>query len=316
MGEEAGAEGLERGLDAIAQALAHAATFLDPLLVPALEQAFVRVAGAFREAGPMQDAVDEQELAVEVAFDDRFEVELDIGGLGEALGVAEQAKLAPVGDEAPERVVAVEELLDQGVRAALPVLAALVEGTVEGYDVDWRRTFAFAGEVGDGEACATTRQRCTLVVQRPAELAKERDYPVGSRDAGCGIADRFAAAREALPLGSDDREGVLDLLTHSDAVETEVGGALTLDLLGCGLDGLEQVGREDAAFDRDADDAHADLRVAGIRTQQAMMSGGSCALILSFDALEIRRRRAWASWSSSTRHSINGRNQAEVAASC
>ena len=103
----------------------------------------------------MGEAEQGHELAVEVARDNRLEIELDVGGLGKALAVAQQAELPAVGHDAPERVGAVEVVLDQGVRA-LAGIAPAVEILVVTDDMDGRSAFLVAREMGDREAAPST----------------------------------------------------------------------------------------------------------------------------------------------------------------
>jgi hypothetical protein len=50
MAQKARAENLQRRLDAVAELEADSAAFLNPLLVPAFEQAFVRIAAVLGQA--------------------------------------------------------------------------------------------------------------------------------------------------------------------------------------------------------------------------------------------------------------------------
>ena len=254
----------------------------------------------------MGEPEQDDELAVQVARDHRLEVELDVGRPGEALAVAEQAELLPVGDHAPEAVGAVQVILDQGVRA-LAGLAPAVELLVVGDDVDRRRAFLLAREVGDGEARAA----------RPAERRADRSRSKPSRPSTGSIQRSRvsevalpwwrARALEGLPLALDVGEGRLDLLGQPSAVEAEVGRPLARHLLGAGAQALEQIGREQAALDGDRDVRHQPVLPVGTRTKQPMTSGGSWAWISSRGALVRRRRRACASASAATRCSITGR---------
>src|SRR5581483_3799515 len=114
MREERRPEDLQRLLDAVAQLLAHAAALLDALLVIAFQEAIARVVAA-REARRVQEAEEQGELAEQVRADHRLEVELEVRRRGEDIAVAQEPQPAPVRNDAPERVRAVQELLHDGV---------------------------------------------------------------------------------------------------------------------------------------------------------------------------------------------------------
>jgi hypothetical protein len=147
--EQAGAENLERLLDALAQPLAHPAALLDPFLVPALEMAVVRGSAWCREAAAVDQAEKPRELGVLVAGGDALQVELEIDGPGEAGGVAQDAQAPAVGDDAPERIRAVEVVLDERMRREALLVAAAVEVVVEGGDVHGDRRLSLAVEMRD-----------------------------------------------------------------------------------------------------------------------------------------------------------------------
>ena len=66
------------------------------------------------------DQPQQGEVGVELALHHRFQVKLHVGGAGQADVVAQDAQAQAVADDAPQMVVgAVEELLQQAVRAAL-----------------------------------------------------------------------------------------------------------------------------------------------------------------------------------------------------
>ncbi len=90
---------------ALAQAIADAGAGVERVLVVALDQALGGGVVADRQAGGVQQPVEDGEVGEEAVGEDAVEVELEVGELDEAGAVAQQAEHAAVGDEAVEFVV-------------------------------------------------------------------------------------------------------------------------------------------------------------------------------------------------------------------
>src|SRR5690606_23081674 len=101
--QEALTEGQQRLLDAIAQAIAYAGAFLLAFAAPSFPDAgcatLIVVAG--RTTG-MQQAPDVGEFGVALATQQVSQIDFEKAGTGEAGGVAQQAQLLAVADDAPE----------------------------------------------------------------------------------------------------------------------------------------------------------------------------------------------------------------------
>src|SRR5262245_36895130 len=115
MREQPSPENFESLLYAVAQALAHAAALLDALLVVFLQPTLMRVACAARQARGMDQAIEQHKLAVEIAFEDRLEIELDETRLGKADRVAQEPQRHPIGDDTPQRIGSIQIVLNQRV---------------------------------------------------------------------------------------------------------------------------------------------------------------------------------------------------------
>ena len=274
--DEALAQQLQRALDADPQLLADPAALLDPLLVPALQQAGVRVAGLLREARAVEQAPEHGELGIEPAGDNAFQVDLEIGRPGDPGGVAQQAQAAAVGDDAPKRVAAVQVLLDQGVRRPA-VGPARVQLAVEGDDVDRDRPGGVASQVRDREALAADGESGALELQvgEVERVLQQRQRPGRAGDGGRGIVGGGAPALELGPQSLRQREGILDLVGEAGAGgEAEILRALAVDLVRAQLQVLGEVRREQPALDGDRGQRHGrPPRTAGTSTARPIRSG-------------------------------------------
>ena len=129
MAQEPGAQGGDGLLHAVAQLVERAGAGGDGFDAPLLQPAR-RGRGALvdREAGNVQQPVEQHELAEQLAVKDGFQVELDVGRRGERARVAQQPQLAAVGDHAPQvGLGAVQAFLHQrlrghGARSAGPLV--------------------------------------------------------------------------------------------------------------------------------------------------------------------------------------------------
>ena len=203
----------------------------------------------------MEQPVEHRELAVLVPVDHALKIELQIGRFREAGGVPQEAQRLAVRDDAPERFVAVEEVLDEGMGAAAGA-GALAQFVVDRSDVNRRRVLVGPGTVGDGEALAVGGDRGALELQplEPEQL-QQWDHPVLAGKGRAALLGPVQASLEGVPAGAGVREGGLDLVAQASAlVESEVGGGLPL-LLTLGDPG-HQIGREEAALDVDRRPGH------------------------------------------------------------
>ena len=118
MRQESAAEGRDGGLDAAAELVEGAGAFGAGGGEPAFQPAVVPPARGGLEAGLVGEHPEEDEVGVDLALEEGLEVELDVGLAGEADVVAQEAQDAAVAHDPPEPgVVAVQEFLDEGVRA-------------------------------------------------------------------------------------------------------------------------------------------------------------------------------------------------------
>ena len=250
--EQGPAERFERPLDAVAQLVADAPALFDALLVEAFERAIVGGRFGPGEAGAVEQAVEEGEVGVGVLLDHGLEVELQPGAAGAPGGIAEDADLRPVGEDAPDGLGAVEQVLEQRVGAAAGALGASVEVRVGADDVDGRGVFGVVGAAVDVEGGAAGLDVGALEVERAeAEPFEQR---LDERLAGHGVGVR--AALPGVPEGADVGERGLRLVGEPGG-----GGQLEVPRALAGRvvlrDSLEQIGREEAAFDGDRFQRHA-----------------------------------------------------------
>ena len=242
--EDCAAEGFEGLLDAVAEFVADASAFFDALLVEAFEGALVRGRFGPREAGAVEQAVEEDEVGVGVVADHGFEVELEPGGAGASGGVAEDADAWSVGEDAPEGFGAVEEVLELCVGAAAGALGPAVEIGVGADDVNGCSVFGVVGAAVDVEGCAADFDVGALEVEAPEAEAFEHRLDEGF--AGHGV--RVGAPLPSVPEGADIGEGGLGFVGEAGGFgEAEVLRAL----VGCAFalgEAVEQIGREEAAF--------------------------------------------------------------------
>lgn len=114
-GEQAVGKGEDGLFNTVAQAVAHPSTLVDPDPVPAFEDAGIGVGGGAGEARPMDDAVEAGKCIEAIATDDGVEVGFEIAWAHEGGRAAEDAEDGAVADDAPERIGAIEEFLEEDV---------------------------------------------------------------------------------------------------------------------------------------------------------------------------------------------------------
>ena len=226
MCKKASPENFERLPDAVAQLLANATAFFDALLVVSFEKALVGVANAARQTARVNQPVEQDELAVEAACHHRFEVELDIARPREARGVAEEPQPPSVSDDPPERIAAVQIILNHRMRAQLG-LAALVELLVRRDDVNWRLVLVAAKAVGDRIGTPARLKRGALETKIVTEFLQERQHPCFARDRGRAFLASVEARLEGIPISGGVGERALNFLAQP-AFDAEVARPLTL----------------------------------------------------------------------------------------
>ena len=204
----------QRGIDAVSKVLANPAALFDPPLEVLFEPTVRRSGGGCRKARAMEEAIDQDELAVEVAVDQRVEVELQVGRPGDPGGVAEEPQLAAVGDDPPERVRAIQVLLHQRVRAPAGPLGPPIERLVVGDDVNRWRLGIFVGPVGDEVALPTDRDRSWLEGQLKAESLEQRSHPGLAGERRCASLGPGQPALKAIAKDADIRERRLYLVAE------------------------------------------------------------------------------------------------------
>ena len=254
--EEAVGKDPYRFLDAIAEMVADAAALLDGDAAVLFEQTLRRIFPRSREPGAVEEAVEERKVGELLAFEDRFEVELDVGQAAEELRVTQDAEGLAVGHHAPEVLGAVQVVLDKRVRRETgPAgFGATVEGLAAADDMDGWGLLVGAGAVRDGVGMAVGLGGLGLVRQVVvAEQTEERDHPLVAGDAGCwvGWVEAFEAALEGAPMvlgaGPDSGDFVGEVCAW---LEAEVGRLLALGVAAGDL--VEEVGGEEAAFELEA----------------------------------------------------------------
>jgi hypothetical protein len=172
----------------IAQALTHPPALLDCLLIVGLQQAIGGSAPVRRQAGAVQQAVKQHKIGKPPLIgEDRRQIELHIRLAAHKRRIAQQAQRAPVGDDSPQRLRAIEVLLNQGMRrqarargrSDAPQLLATTD------NVNRNRRFCAsmilrligAERMRNGERRAVHLQRARIEAQIIAEQPQKRDHP-------------------------------------------------------------------------------------------------------------------------------------------
>ncbi len=203
----------------------------------------------------MQHAVQQHELAEQLAVEDGFQVEVDVGGRSEGRGVAQQTYAAAVGEDRPEvGLGAVEAVLDHGLRGDLAGGRALVQVLVPRGEVDQGRAVA----VGDREVLVRVgvgrdARRAHLCQRTEVQLAEELGQPVrtgaagrvGGRGAGHGVGGQGGA--QVAPERLEVLPGALGLVAHGHRGGQAVVGGLGARQVPPLGDAQQHVGGEESA---------------------------------------------------------------------
>jgi hypothetical protein len=254
--EEAVAERVEGLLHTVAQAVAGAGPLLASLLVVLLQEAVLGIGDPGRQAGAVEQAVEEDEVGEALAGEDGGEVELEIGLGAQVGGGAEETEDEAIGDDPPEMVGAVEELLDEGVRGEAGATGGIdaAEFLAGTGDVEGRGVLLGAGAVGDGVGAALQVVGAGIAFHVVAELRQEGDDPEIAGDGGGAVAgvEALEAALEHAPEVEGIAVGLSQVVAERALVgEAEVAGALTGQRGGIAAQGLEEVGGEEGADEAD-----------------------------------------------------------------
>ena len=109
--EEARAQNLERDLDLVGQAVARGFALAGASLAPALQRAVGGRGVCGAEAGPVDQEPERGEGRDVLGREDLGEVGLDVGRARQGRVVPHEAKVGAVGDDAPQRLVGVVEVV-------------------------------------------------------------------------------------------------------------------------------------------------------------------------------------------------------------
>ncbi len=242
----------------------------------------------------VEETVEDDEVLEALAVEDGFQVELEVG-LGAQVGRGpEQPQQSPVGDDPPEVVGAVEELLDERVRREARPAGGIdpAEFLARTGDVDGWCVGSWAGPVGDpvGEPAELVGARVVLEVV--PEHREERDDPDAAGEAGGAVV--LGELGEAGLEDGEERERVAVGFSERIAEGTVVGEPEVFRLLaGEGIrlvpELLEEVGREETADE--ADGAGAWLDGAGSSERggrHAALSSPACGASRSSSAPPCR----------------------------
>ncbi|MCZ7620317.1 MAG: hypothetical protein M5U32_19155 [Myxococcota bacterium] len=254
MRQEALAEGLDRGLDAVAEPLERTGPLLLRRLHPALEPALGRALGL--DPRLVQHQPQDGEVRVGLTFQHGLEVELDVSLAREARVVAQEAQAQAVAEDGPEmRVAAVQQLLHEAVRAlargAGHAGAAAIEIRAKADQVD-RRVVPVVRD-GDGAARefdpAAGRQQPAV-----AEFLEERQQPTLAREprVRSAVAELRAGLAEARPRAEQPVPRARHRLAEPRAgLEVVVRRGEARQLAVAGGDALQQLRRQQTAFAAD-----------------------------------------------------------------
>ncbi|RLF50602.1 MAG: hypothetical protein DRN19_04245 [Thermoplasmata archaeon] len=250
MFEETIAEDPESFYHAIAQAIPGPGTLLDGLKVIALEPTLVGVVQSPRQACPVQQPVEDLEVAEPLLLEDRLEIELHVSLMADHGGLAEETKGLPVCDQAPSVFRVVKVLLNQGVgrEARAPRGRPLPEFLLCSHDVHRGRVFVLPGTVGDGEGLSVHFIGPTVVARLVTQKAQKGDHPALAGEGGPRIVrgQPFQARTECLPvtLGITVSRG--DFLDEGAIRDPEVRGLLPGEL--AGFEELQKIRTEESPF--------------------------------------------------------------------
>ena len=240
-------------VDGGAEAIADAGAGVEGVLVVDFNRGLCDGVLADRQAGGVEQAVEEGEVGEEFLGEYAFEVELDEGEFDESGGIPEQADEAAIGDDAVEVLGEVEVFLDQPVgRHARGIGhgAAAVERFVPADEVDGKLV---AGGIAVGDAVGFSLDGFGLSkVELIAEQAEQRNHPevAGLGGAGGSFLEAGDFHLIGRPVGAGGSPGIGDLILDlGGGIEAEVLGQLVRPF--APLDGIEDVGGKDGAFEAD-----------------------------------------------------------------
>ncbi|WP_233225172.1 hypothetical protein [Nocardia sp. MDA0666] len=187
MPEESGAQRGDRLGHTVAQLVQGPSSGCDRVEPPSLEPAAGR-GGAVgdREAGDVQQPIQQDELAEQLAVEDRLQIELDIGRGGQGARVAQQPQLAPVGDQRPQvRLGAVETFLHQRLRwDGTGAAGALVEPVLPRDHVDRHMIPPVADVEGLAAVIGSDPGRADGGELTETQFGEQRYEPLGDSAAG------------------------------------------------------------------------------------------------------------------------------------
>jgi hypothetical protein len=151
--EEAAAKDLQRLLYTVSKLFSNPAPLLDGFLIIGFQKTLGRVFASTGETRAMAKPVKQNILVVSVAFENAFEIEIEIGGTRCKRSVPQDPQVEAVGDDSPKvPLVAIKVLLHQGV-SAQPAMAgwwSAVEVHAEPLHVNRRVFLILPGTVGNG----------------------------------------------------------------------------------------------------------------------------------------------------------------------
>ena len=152
--------------------------------------------------------------------------------------------MGAVGRHPPQGFGAVEEVLYQGVRAAPVPGGPVVKALVEGDDVDGGGGLAAVDPVRDGELVPARFDRRPLVLEgREAEQLEELGGPVLPGEGGAAFPRPLEPPGEGVPVDPRVGKGPLYFVGEASApAQSEVGGALPLDVGAALADPFDQIG--------------------------------------------------------------------------
>jgi hypothetical protein len=253
---------------AVAQAVAHPSALFQRVLMVAFQPAVTRVRSGVRQARAVDQPVEHGEVGEALLIEDLRQVAFDIRLPPEVRAGVQQTQRAPVGDQPPHLLAAVEILLHQHVRRD-PPSSAHAERTGRGApqvlappdDMHRRGVVCSASAVRNGEARLVNLIRVRVGVQVVAEQTEERDDPGIAGDCGRrtppvppasggvrGGARQAAAKDRPLRLGVG--EDACDLIGQgARPVQPEIARLLPWQI--AGKRRLQDVGIKQTAFETD-----------------------------------------------------------------
>src|SRR5690606_10995473 len=177
--EQPVAEPAQRLLDALPEPLAYTPSLGDGLLEVAFEPALRRIGRAPRESRAVEEPVEDDELVVLAAVEDRGEVELDVRRPRDLRVLADELQQLAVRHDPPQVLGALQVVLQErlGASSSLTLRRAPVEVDVDAFEMDGRRVLAVPRPVRDGETRPTSLDRLTLEGEGIAEGLQPRDEP-------------------------------------------------------------------------------------------------------------------------------------------